>query len=220
MFGMAPAGQVVVEYDDALAEQELSPKIYKLYQLNKAYQTGNTHPAVKTVATALDNTRKTVNVPYGNVTKQINDFTVEEVSKRISSAQAVDYGIPLNNPAQKSSFGNVLVSFANLSKQQTGGLPNSPNFDADIAMKNATDDNAKAIIKVVEGTEKQPRMYEITSVGKAGTTKFRVTPEEKDAVFGQMFEPSGDVKSIRPYQETIRKNGGYSTAPKPGETTA
>jgi hypothetical protein len=46
-----------------------------------------------------------------------------------------------------------------------------------------------------------------------------MTSDQKIAVFGNEFEASPEIKAIRPYQEQIRKMGGYSTAPKPGVTS-
>jgi hypothetical protein len=43
-----------------------------------------------------------------------------------------------------------------------------------------------------------------------------MTPEQKRSVFGDQFDASPAVQMVRPYQEQIRKMGGYSTATSPG----
>ena len=67
-------------------------------------------------------------------------------------------------------------------------------------------------IKLIESTGTSTAKYEIVGTGNAGTIKFNVTSQEKAAVFGNRFEASPAVQMIRPYQEQIRKTGGYTTA--------
>jgi hypothetical protein len=222
------AAGATISYDFARAKRELSDKEYKLLELTKKF-TGTyatsagsdaaPTKAVREVMGVVNNYKQTVNSKYNTIVKQIDEETAKEVTNRVMSMQAMDYGVPLASAAQKSTFGNLLVGFADIADRQTGGLPNSPGFDAGVARANAMDDNAKATFKVVEGTDKQPSMYEVTSVGKGGTTRFRITPEQKAAVFGTMFEAKPEVRAFRPYQEQIMKTGRNSTSTSAGTSS-
>lgn len=208
-----------MSYDFNTAKKELSPKDYALF---KAYVKRGTHiPRDKNeeiLIANLDNYHKKVVEPYRKTIKQINDFTSAEVTGRLTNSQGVQYGIPTGNTVQKTTIGTALTQFADKA-DELGGLANSPEFDSALARKMAVDPNAKYSLKVVEGTSIAPAMYEVSVTGAKGNTKFKITPEEKQSVFGNMFEASPAVQAIRPYQEQIRKMGGYSTGFTQGPTT-
>jgi len=104
--------------------------------------------------------------------------------------------------------------------ESLGGLPHSPDFDVDTAKKLMLDPKALYLTKVVEGTSdgRQAPMYEMTVTGEEGTVKFQMTPEDKRSMMGSMFDAPSQVAAIRPYQEQIRKMGGYTTNLAGGKT--
>jgi hypothetical protein len=105
---------------------------------------------------------------------------------------------------------------ANLAESQKGGIAKSPNLDLAILRKIAQSGNPQGVINVVEGTEFSPAMYEVTATGAAGTTKFRITPEQKNIIFKDRFEASPAVQAFRPYQNMMRK---FSTEGSPYMST-
>lgn len=221
-FGMAPAGTGVVKFNDAKAKSELSDKMYNLYQMYKQSRTGKSNllgSGGKTLVSNLDFYRKNVNQPYGEKLGAIMDETNKIVTERLTTSQGVSYGIPTANAAQKTTISRVLNDFANLADKTGGSLANSPNWNTEKARNLALEDGANYSFTVVEGTERQPRAYMMTVSGKAGTVSARITPEQKTAVFGQMYEASPAVQALRPYQEQMKKTGGYSTAPIPNAPT-
>ncbi|NDB86524.1 MAG: hypothetical protein EB127_28070, partial [Alphaproteobacteria bacterium] len=173
----------------------------------------------KSLVSNLDFYKKNVNVPYGQKLKTIMDETDKIVTERLTTSQGVSYEVPVTNPAQKAGISRVLNDYANLADKQGGGLANSPNWDSKIARKLAIEERIVPSFTVVEGTERQPKAYMMEVSGKAGTVSMRVTPEQKMSVFGQMFEATPAVQAFRPYQEQIKKTGGYSTAPIPNAPT-
>ena len=131
----------------------------------------------------------------------------------------MSYGIPVATTGQKTQLGNILISVADLAKSQTGGIANSPDLDVKTLEEIAVDPNKHGTITVVEGTEYQPAMYEISVYGKDGkSTKFRMTPEQKRSVFGNMFEADPRIATVQPYLDQIRKMGGYTTGYTQGST--
>jgi hypothetical protein len=72
---------------------------------------------------------------------------------------------------------------------------------------------------VVEGSEIEPSMYELSFTGKDGSTKVRMTPEQKRAMFGNRFDSSPAIQMVKPYLEQMRKMGGNSTATAPGQSS-
>ena len=221
-FGMAPGGAGVVKFDDAKAKSELSDKMYNLYQIYKQSKTGKSDllgSGGKNLVSNLKFYKDNVNVPYGKKLTAIMDETNKIVTERLTTSQGVSYGIPTANAAQQTSIARVLNDFANLADKTGGSLANSPNWNTETARALALEDKANYSFTVVEGTERQPRAYMMTVSGKAGTVSARVTPEQKTAVFGQMYEASPAVQALRPYQEQMRKTGGYSTAPIPNSPT-
>lgn len=214
-------GQVV--YNDVLAKKELSNKEFKLYEVyKKADKLGKDKlsQGEKIIYDNIQNYKNKINIPYSSTLKKINDYTATEVQKRTEVKQGLEYAIPTANAAQKTSIASMLTSFANLAETQKGKIAGSPNFDVDSAREIATDSEAKYNIKVVEGTANQPAMYEITATGNKGKiVQFKLTPQQKNSIFGNQFEANPETQAARPYQEQIRKMGGYSTALAPGKTT-
>lgn len=204
-----------VAFDSQKAQQELSPKEFHLFQI----QSG-TVPNVGSAKELFEKTQyynKTVNLPYSEITKAKTKFTTDEVNNRVTVSQGVSYGIPTGNEIQKSQISTVLSQVADLASSQEGGLANSPQFNSDVARKLSVDPNTNYSLTIIEGTQYQPAMYKINVTGKGGeTTEFNLTPEQKIAIFGETFEPTPIVQAFRPYQEQIRKMGGYSTALAPG----
>ena len=221
-FGMAPSGGGVVKFDDAKAKSELSDKMYNLYQMYKQSRTGKSDllgSGGKTLVSNLKFYKDNVNVPYGKKLNAIMDETNTIVTERLTTSQGVSYGIPTATAAQQTSIANVLNQFADLADKTGGSLANSPNWNTETARKLALEEKPNYSFTVVEGTERQPKAYMMSVSGKAGTVSARVTPEQKTYVFGQMYEASPAVQALRPYQEQMRKTGGYSTAPIPNAPT-
>lgn len=210
-FGTGAPGKVM--YDKERAQKEMSPKMFKLFQIKSGEV-----PENKTVFEALRYYAKNVTEPYKDTLKKINDFTANEVSKRISVNQGVSYGLPTGNAEQKSTIATTLTQFADLADSQNGSLSNSPNFDSDKARKLAAED-AKYSLTVVEGTERQPTMYEMNVSGKSGQVSFKITPEQKESILGQSYNSSPKMQAVQPYLEQMRKMGGYTTAFTSGPST-
>lgn len=211
----------IVSYDFEKAKRELSDKEYNLFYLsaNKGSVGGNKlNKEEKNLLQNLTNYGKTVNEPYNKLVKDINDYTAQEVARRLTVTQGVAYGLPTGNAEQKSTIATALTQFADLAESQSGGLANSPNFDPELARKLATED-AKYSLTVVEGTQIQPEMYLMSVSGKSGNTSFRITPEQKDAIFGDRYNSSPKIQAVKPYLEQMRKMGGYTTAYTNGPST-
>lgn len=215
-----PGGSGSLFFDDTKAKTELSNKELYLYNIYKKKQQGKplSEPE-KVIIANSDNYRKTVNQAFREKTTAINNFTAEEVTRRLTASQAVDYEVPTGTAAQRSSFATALTRYADLAESQKGGIANSPEFDVATARKIALDSNLTGSIKVVEGSEVEPAMYELSFTGKEGSTKVRMTPEQKRAMFGSRFESSPAIQMIKPYLEQMRKMGGNSTAYYPGQSS-
>lgn len=201
-------------YDVEAARKELSPKEFYLFQLRaKQNLKGDKSllPSEKAVLNYSTNLRNKVNTPYSKISRDRNAFVAEEVTKRITSMQGTATGVPLMNETQKKSFGNALLGFANNAEKQ-GGIANSPGVTGeDIKAVAANIENAT--FTVVEGTPYQPAMYEINATGKDGVAvKFRVTPEQKDAVFGNRFDASPEILAARPFLIQMNRNKSNTTS--------
>ena len=220
--GSTGGGGTSMSYFDDAAKAELTPKDYKFYEIYKKYNKGQKlSPSEKALMDAALHYNETVNVPYQSTLQDINKYVSEEVTKRLVTSQGVEYSIPTSNQALKDVAAGNLLKFATKADALGGKLANSPDWDSKRAREIATDPQAKYTIRVVEGTQIQPAMYEVTATGGKGeSVKWRVTPEEKRAVWGNEYEASPAVQAIRPYQEQIKKMGGYSTAIEPGESNA
>jgi hypothetical protein len=220
---LAPAGQGgkgSLIFDDNKAKAELSDKelyLYNIYKKKKQDRALNSSEQV--IANNSDNYFKTVNQPFREKTTAINNFTAQEVTRRLTASQAVDYEVPTGTAAQRSSFATALTRYADLAESQKGGIANSPGFNTATARAIALDPNLTGSIKVVEGSEIEPSMYELSFTGKDGSTKVRMTPEQKRAMFGNRFDSSPAIQMVKPYLEQMRKMGGNSTATAPGQSS-
>jgi hypothetical protein len=209
--GSGGGGRAVVTYDDKQARKDLSDKEYYLYQAYKEEKT----EGQKTLVANMRNYSQKVNAPYGNVIKEKNKWIGEQVKERTMAMQGVEYGVPLNNTAQKTSFGTALQQFADLSEKQ-GGLPNSPEVSGEEGIAKLRKIGAEienASVQIVEGTKYAPGMYEISATGKEGeTVRFRVPPEAYRSVFGDRFDADPAVQAARPILAQMQRTGGYTTS--------
>ena len=206
--GSTGGGGASVSYDDAKAKQELSAKEYFLYQSLKNQNT----PTAKTISDNLRYYNEKVNMPYEKIIQAKNDFVAKEVKDRVVAMQGMEYGISLDNEAQKTSFGNALQAWADLADSQKGGLANSPNLDTK-ELRAIAGDLQNANIRVVEGTRYAPSMYEVTAAGKDGVPQtFRVPAEDYDSVFRGKYNASPDIQAVRPYMTQMVRTGALTTA--------
>lgn len=226
-------GRADITFNDELAKAELSPKEYKLYQIEKdRYYKGDRglNKADLTLWQNTSNYNKIVNQPYQQVLNEKNKFVGDEVKRRVIGFQGVDYPIPTTTKIQQESLASVFSSIAEMAKSQKGAIAKSPDLDVSVLEKIAQSGNAQGTFRIVEGTKYSPAMYEVTARGAAGTTKFRITAEQKNAIFGDRFEPSPAVQAFRPYQERMMKfsqldpetgepSPYLSTSPEQGPTT-
>jgi ribosomal protein L17 len=212
-------GKTSVTYNDQKAQAELSPKDYKLYQLHKErYYRGESslNRADQVLAQNLENYRKTINLPYQQILNEKEKEIGKEVKRRVTGFQGAEYNIPTTTKIQQESLASTFASVANLAESQKGGIANSPNLNVAILRKIAESGNPQGTLKIVEGTEYSPAMYEVTARGAAGTTTFRITPEQKNKIFEDRFEPPPSVQAFRPYLNMMRK---FSTEGSPYMST-
>lgn len=209
--GSTGGGYGGIRYNDDKAKAELSPKEYFLYQAYKEQKTS-------TQKLLMDNVRnynQKVNIPYQKVITAQNDYIGTQIKNRVMAMQGVEYGVDLNNAAQKTSFGNALQQFADLSEKQ-GGLANSPEVSGEEGIAKLRKIGAEienASVQVVEGTRYAPAMYEISATGKEGeTVRFRVPPEAYRSVFGNRFDADPAVQAARPYISQMIRTGANTTA--------
>ena len=209
--GSTGGGYGGITYNDAKAKAELTPKEYYLYTAYKE-QKSDTQ---KTLMANVRNYNQKVNIPYGKVLQEKNDWVGSKIKERTMAMQGVEYGVPLNNTAQKTSFGTALQQFADLSEKQ-GGLPNSPEVSGEEGIAKLRKIGAEienASVQVVEGTKYAPAMYEISATGKEGeTVRFRVPPEAYRSVFGNRFDADPAVQAARPILGQMQRTGGNTTA--------
>lgn len=214
----APGGGGVV-YDDEAARYELSPKELLLYQVRR--KTGGLDVGEKAIMDNLSFYNTNVNQPYSDKIKDRIARANELLLERTQGMQAVTYTIDSYKPELRQNLSGLLNGLALNAEKQGGGLAGSPGFSADTAKKLATDPSLIGSIRVIEGTELQPAMYEVTTTGKDGTSmSFKITPEQKVSYFGSTaFESAPEIKAIQPYLAQLYKTGGVSTATAPGPTT-
>ena len=208
-------GTTTVTFNDQKAKEDLSAKDYKLYQIEKARYYGGDKSlsnADKVLFSNVEALRKSVNIPYQQVLTQKEKWIGNEVKRRITGFQGMEYNIPTTTKVQQESLASAFSSVANLAESQKGGIAKSPNLNVAILRKIAESGNPQGTLKIVEGTEFSPAMYEVTARGAAGTTTFRITPEQKNLIFQDRFEPSPAVQAFRPYQNMMRK---FSTEGSP-----
>ena len=197
-----------VSYDFEKAKAELSPKEYYLFK-SKVNPEGKTQNYLKEVS--KDYLYK-VNIPYQKTLEAKNSFIAQQVKDRVVAMQGMEYGISLDNEAQKTSFGNALQAWANLADSQKEGLANSPGLST-TELRAIAGDIQNANIRVVEGTKYAPAMYEITAADKKGNTQtFRVPPEDYDSVFRGKYNASPEIAAVRPYMTQMIRTGGMTTA--------
>lgn len=201
-----------VAYNDEKAKKELSPKELILYNMYKKASMGTKLTAAEqTIIDHSENYKNTVNIPNRRLISTVNKETDAEITKRLTNNQGVSYGIPVATPAQRTGMGTLLTQFADLAESQTGGLANSPEFSVKKAREIAADNEAKYSMEVIEGTTEQEPMYRMTATGKKNSTSWAITPEQKVSAFGDLYEPTPEVRAFRPYGEQIRRMGGYTT---------
>ena len=221
-----PGGRPTISFNDQKAQAELSPKEYSLYLIDKKrFINGDNSlaSADRVLYQNMDNYRKIVNNPYGETLKEKQDWVGKEVKRRVTGFQGVEYNIPTTTKLQQESLASTFASVANLAESQKGGIANSPNLNVAILRKIAESGNPQGTLKIVEGTEYSPAMYEVTARGAGGTTTFRITPEQKNAIFADRFEPPPSVQAFRPYLNMMRKfsteeSPYMSTSPEQGPT--
>jgi hypothetical protein len=207
----SPAGSKApreASYDYDRAKKELSDKEYYLFK-SRISQIGSTQ---QLLTKNLMYYNDTVNKPFQKIIQAKNDFIAKEVKNRVVAMQGMEYGISLDNEAQKTSFGNALQSWANLADSQDGGLANSPGLNTK-ELRAIAGDLQNANIRVVEGTKYAPAMYEVTASDKEGNTQtFRVPSEDYDSVFRGRYNASPEIAAVRPYLTQMVRTGGYTTA--------
>jgi hypothetical protein len=201
-------------YDYEKAKKELSAKDYYLFQsmINPKNSTE------KTLETYRSTYFKKVNQPYASILQERNKETNQIIQERVVAMQGIQYGIPLDNESQKTSFGNVLQNFADLADSQGGGLALSPDVTA-AQLRAIVPNLQNANIRVVEGTQFAPAMYKVTAADKDGATvQFNVTPEQYQSVFKGKFDPAPEIAAIRDLQSQQVRSGGLTTAFDGGKT--
>jgi hypothetical protein len=207
-YGMAGSSPSTVQYDDKKAKAELSAKEYYLYE---AYKNPK-YDSQKVLANSLRYYNQNVNKPFQKNVEAKNSFVAQQVKERVVAMQGMEYGISLDNEAQKTSFGNALQAWADLADSQKGGLANSPGLDTK-ELRAISGDLQNANIRVVEGTRYAPAMYEVTAANKKGDTQtFRVPAEDYDSVFRGKYNASPEIAAVRPYMTQMVRVGGYTTA--------
>jgi hypothetical protein len=208
-------GAPTISYDDAKAKSELSAKEYYLYKAQKEQKS----PTQKTLMDNLRYYNTNVNMPFQKTIRDKNDFVAGEVKSRIMAMQGAEYGVALNNEAQKTSFGNALQGMADLADKQGGKLPYSPEMNTS-TLREIAADVQNANVRIVEGTRYAPATYEITAATKGGTTQtFRVPAEVYRSVFGNRFEADPAIQAARPILNQMIRTGAGTTAIDGGVTT-
>lgn len=208
-------------YDIENAKKNLSPKEFYLFTLTmKKNEKGakSLLPSESALLNYSDHLQKTVNSKYRKVFNEKEKFINSEIKQRVTAMQGTASSVPLSNEFQKTSFGNALLGFADNAEKQ-GGIANSPDVTAADIRGIAADIN-NATFTVVEGTPYQPAMYELNATNKKGdNVRFRVTPEQKAAVFGNRFDASPAILAARPYLNQMTRNNSNTTSLDGGPTT-
>lgn len=203
-----------ITYDYERAKKELTDKDYYLFQS----MINPKNPTEKTLEKYRSTYFKKVNQPYAAVLQEKNKETNEMIKERVVAMQGVQYGIPLDNESQKTSFGNVLQNFADLAESQGGGLALSPGV-TDTQIRAIIPNLQNANIRIVEGTEFAPAMYRITASDKNGdTVHLNMTPEQYYAVTKGKFDLDPEIKAIRDLQAQQKRTGTFTTAMDGGKT--
>lgn len=212
--GSTGGGGGGVTYNDAKARAELSDKDYFLYTAYKEQKT----PTQKLLMDNVRNYNQKVNIPYQKVIEARYNEENKLIQDRTVAMQGVSYGIPLNTEAQKTSFGNVLLEFADLADSQGGGLALSPG----VTGKNIRDiapGLQNANIQVVEATEFSPARYKITVIDKdKNNITFSISPEQYRSVTKGKFDADPNILAIRDLEAQQIRAGGGTTALDGGKT--
>jgi len=207
-----------VEYDDATARSQLNPKELILYQIRR--KTGALDVGEKAIMDNLNFYNMNVNQPYSAKIQDRMKRANELLSEKVMGSQAMIYTIDSYKPELRQDLIGLLNTLAvNADKQ--GGLAESPGFKAEDARKFAADPTLSGSIRVLEGTELQPAIFEVSVSGKDGKSMtFKISPETKNKYFGSdRFESAPEIKAIQPYLSQLSRNGGTTTATAPGPTT-
>jgi len=209
-------------FDDEKAQQNLNGKELLLYNiLKKESQGGKLDSGELGMRQNLGFYKEKVNLPYQ---AKLNERVIranEILLNRMQGSQAMSYGIDSYKPELRQQLVTLLGGLAT-NADVPGGLANSPEFTSQKARELAADPSLSGVIRVIEGTELQPALYEVTVSGKDGKSmKFKITPEIKVNYFGNAaFESAPEVKAVQPYLSQLSKTGGVSTATAPGPTNA
>lgn len=214
-----PGGGGGVAYDDASAKSQLSPKELLLYQIRR--KSGGFDVGEQAIMDNLNFYNMNVNQPYSAKIQDRMKRANELLLERTQGMQAVTYGIDSYKPELRQNLVSLLGAMAKMADDQGGGLANSPDWNTDDARKLMADPQLSGNIRVIEGTELQPAIYEVSASGKDGKNiKFKMTPEQKISYFGPApFESAPEIKAIQPYLAQLTRTGGVSTATAPGPTT-
>lgn len=201
-------GKASVSYDTKAAQANLSPKEYKLWRAYHGLDKSAADSKLKEVASWYN---KNVYNPYSGTLSKKNEEIANEVYRRISVGQGVEYTVPTFNPAQKGQASGFLLSAAKLADAQSGRLPGSTGTADDLKL--IASDLENVTVKVAGGTEYQPTSYRVTALGKKGqTVSFTLSPEQKRASMGNLFDMSSAAQAAMPYIETLKMLGGNTTA--------
>lgn len=211
---------------DDKAKSTLSPKELILYNIFKRnyYGDKNLTPVEKSIDATRVDYYTYVNMPQQVAITKMRDYTNTEITKRVTGSQGANYNMPMDSDALKTEFGQMLSSVAN-EVEKVGGWENSPSLNSGgLKLLRQVAANPKGgTIKVVEGTDFAPKMYEISALDKDGkAVSFKLTPEQKQKMLGSRFDPEPSVQALRPYQEQMRMASkfGNTTAYDGGATTA
>jgi hypothetical protein len=204
-------GTASMIYDDKKAKAELTSKEYYLYEAYKASRSSR-NSAQQTLADNIQKYRLQVNQPFQRVIAQRSEEENKLITERTVAMQGKRYGIPLANEAQKTSFGNVLLEFADLADSQNGALALSPDVTAS-ELRDVAVDIQNANIETVEATKFAPARYKITATNKdKKTVTFNMTPEQYASVTKGKFDADPNILAIRDLEaQQIRAGGGTTS---------
>ena len=217
---------VAIYNDGGYAKQTFNAKEYALVELwsqgNRPGEKSGFTPDQLAAFNSVQNLKKLVNDPYNTKLTERMSRTTELLSERLMGSQAMTYTIDSFKPELRQNLSGLLNGLALNAEKQGGGLAGSPNFNVKTARSLATDPSLIGSIRVIEGTELQPAIYEISVSGKDGASmSFKIDPETKMRYFGTAaFESAPEIKAVQPYLLQLSKTGGVSTATAPGPTTS
>jgi len=212
--GSTGGGYGSITYNDKKAKAELTKDEYYLYE---AYKNPNT-PTRKMLVANMQNYNQKVNQPYQKVIEARYNEENKLIQDRTVAMQGVSYGIPLSTEAQKTSFGNVLLEFADLADSQNGALALSPNVTS-AQLRSIAPGLQNANIQVVEATDFAPARYKITAADKDGkNVTFNMSPEQYRSVTKGRFDADPNILAIRDLESQQIRVGGGTTALDGGKT--